>query len=188
VFKHLLVSQFNMTSRFNELIDREIDHARAGKAAGIIIKVNNLEERAMISKLYDASRAGVQVQLLVRSICSVAAGVHGQSENITIHRIVDRYLEHARVFVFQNNGSPEYFMGSADWMNRNLHRRIEVCFPLYDQQLCAEIGHILQLQLSDTCKAVYFTADGRNQPIPTPPGQPAIEAQQAIYEYVKQLP
>jgi polyphosphate kinase len=186
-FKQLLVSQFNMTSRFNELIDREIDHARQGKPARIIIKVNNLQERAMISRLYEASQAGVQVQLLVRSICCLAAGVKGQSENITIHRIVDRYLEHARVFVFHNNGSPEYFMGSADWMNRNLHRRIEVCFPLYDQRLCEEINHILQLQLNDTRKAVYITADGGNQPVPPQPGQQAVAAQEAIYEYVKQL-
>ncbi|MEI9808831.1 MAG: hypothetical protein WDO16_13735 [Bacteroidota bacterium] len=83
----------------------------------------------MITRLYEASRAGVKIQLLIRSICCLAPGVTGQSENITVTRIVDRYLEHARVFVFHNNGSPEYYMGSADWMSRNLHSRIEVCFP-----------------------------------------------------------
>jgi polyphosphate kinase len=186
-FNHLMVSQFNMISRFNELIDREIKHAKKGRPAKIIIKLNNLQEREMISKLYDASRAGVKVQLLVRSICCLAPGVEGLSENISVHRIVDRYLEHARIFVFHNNGKPEYYMGSADWMNRNLYSRIEVCFPLYDKKLCEEIGHILQLQLSDNRKAVLLTAQLENQRRPVIAGQPSIAAQEAIYEYVKGL-
>ncbi|HKB44760.1 MAG TPA: polyphosphate kinase 1, partial [Chitinophagaceae bacterium] len=107
LFKHLLVSQFNMIKRFNKLIDREIENAKKGKAANIIIKLNNLQEREMISRLYDASRAGVKVQLIVRSICCLAPGIKKQSENITVRRIVDRYLEHARVFVFHNDGEPE---------------------------------------------------------------------------------
>ena len=185
-FKHLLVSQFNMINRFFELISREIENAKAGKPAGIIIKLNNLQEREMIDHLYEASRAGVKVQLLVRSICCLAPGVPGQSENITVHRIVDRYLEHARVFVFHNNGQPEYYMGSADWMNRNLHSRIEVCFPIYDTGLAAEINHILQLQLSDNCKAVLLNNDLENLR-PTANDQPCIAAQEAIYNYVKGL-
>jgi polyphosphate kinase len=113
--------------------------------------------------------------------------VKGQSENITVHRIVDRYLEHARVFVFHNNGEPEYYMGSADWMNRNLYSRIEVCFPVYDKKLGEEIDHILQLQLRDSRKAVLLNAQLENQKIPAVPGQPSIAAQEAIYEYVKGL-
>jgi polyphosphate kinase len=174
-----------MIDRFNELIDREIGNARNGLNAHIIIKINNLQEREMISRLYDASRAGVKVQLIVRSICCLAPGVAGQSEHITVHRIVDRYLEHARIFVFHNNGNPEYFMGSADWMNRNLHSRIEVCFPLYDRQLCEQIDHILRLQLNDSRKGVYITAQSGNQPIPAATGQPAPSAQEAIYDLVK---
>ncbi|MEQ1678367.1 MAG: polyphosphate kinase 1, partial [Chitinophagaceae bacterium] len=158
-FQHLLVSQFNLIKRFNKLIDREIKNAKEGKPANIIIKLNNLQEREMIVRLYEASRAGVKVQLLVRSICCLAPGVTGQSENITVHRIVDRYLEHARIFAFHNNGEPEYYMGSADWMNRNLHSRIEVVFPVSDKKLAAELEYILQLQLKDNQKAVLLSSD-----------------------------
>ncbi len=182
-FKHLLVSQFNMIKRFNKLIDREIKNASKGKPARIIIKLNNLQERAMIEKLYEASRAGVQVDLLVRSICSLAPGVPGQSENIKVTRIVDRYLEHARVFVFYNNGEPEYYMGSADWMNRNLHSRIEVVFPIYEKTLQAEIEHILQLQLQDNRKAVLLSNNLENERV-NAAGTP-LAAQQAIYDFVK---
>ncbi|MFZ9386818.1 MAG: polyphosphate kinase 1 [Chitinophagaceae bacterium] len=190
-FKHLLVSQFNMIKRFNQLIDREIENAKAGKPASIIIKVNNLQERAMIAKLYKASRAGVQVKMLVRSICALAPGVPKQSENISVYRIVDRYLEHARVFVFHNNGEPEYYMGSADWMNRNLHSRIEVCFPIYDKDLCREIHDILQFQLTDNKKAVLLVSDvttgSANNLRVLSAGQVPQAAQQSIYEYVKKI-
>ena len=186
-FKHLLVSQFNMVKRFHKLIDREIENANAGLPAHIIIKVNNLQERKMIEKLYEASNAGVKIQLIVRSICCVAPGIPGQSENITIHRIVDRYLEHARIFMFYNSGQPEFFMGSADWMNRNLHSRIEVVFPVYDENLKKEINHILQLQLGDTKKAVLFRADLSNGRISDREGQGSFAAQEAIYQYVKNL-
>jgi polyphosphate kinase len=113
--------------------------------------------------------------------------VQGQSENISIHRIVDRYLEHARVFLFYNNGQPEVYMGSADWMNRNLHSRIEVIFPILDEKLKAEIIRILQLQLGDTRKAVLFLADLSNEKIETQQGQPAFASQEAIYNFVKEL-
>ena len=190
-FKHLLVSQFNLIKRFSQLIDREIENAKAGKPASIIIKLNNLQERAMIAKLYKASKAGVKVQMLVRSICALAPGVTGQSENISVKRIVDRYLEHARVFVFHNNGDPEYYMGSADWMNRNLHSRIEVCFPVYDRSLCKELEDILQFQLMDNQKAVLITSDletGRaNNLRVLSAGLPPVEAQESIYNYVKKL-
>ena len=182
-FKHLLVSQFNMVKRFRKMIDREIENAGKGAPAHIIIKVNNLQEKEMIEKLYEASRAGVKIDLIVRSICCVAAGVKGQSENITIRRIVDRYLEHARVFIFHNNGEPEVYMGSADWMNRNLLSRIEVVFPLYDEKLKKEIIDLIQLQLSDTKKAVLFREDLSNEKIFSDNG--SIAAQEATYQYVK---
>jgi len=188
-FKHLLVSQFNMIKRFSQLIDREIDNAKAGKPASIIIKLNNLQERAMIARLYKASKAGVKVHLIVRSICCLAPGVPGQSENIVVHRIVDRYLEHARVFAFHNNGEPEYYMGSADWMNRNLHSRIEVCFPIYDKQMGEELQHILDLQLKDNKKAVLLSSDvqtgAANNIRVLSAGQEPLAAQQAIYDFVK---
>ena len=185
-FKHLLVSQFNMVKRFRKMIDREIENAKSGLPAHIIIKVNNLQERDMVEKLYEASRAGVKIELLVRSICCVAPGIEGQSKNITVRRIVDRYLEHARIFMFYNNGQPEFYMGSADWMSRNLYSRIEVIFPIYDEKLKKEINDILQLQISDTKKAVLFRADLSNEKILTV-GDRSIAAQEAIYQYVKNL-
>ncbi len=186
-FKHLLVSQFNMTRRFSKLIDREIKHAKKGRPANIIIKLNNLQEREIIKKLYEASQAGVKVQLIARSICCLAPGVEGQSENITVHRIVDRYLEHARVFYFNNNGKPVCYMGSADWMNRNLHSRIEVCFPVYDDELRKQLHDILQIQLNDNCKTVYINTSLDNQRRTIADGEKRSEAQQEIFEYVKAL-
>lgn len=187
-FRHLLVSQFNMVKRFEKLIDREIKNAMKGRPAGIIIKLNNLQERGMVEKLYEAGRAGVKVQLLVRSICTLAPGIEGQSENITVLRLVDRYLEHARVFVFHNNGEPLYYMGSADWMNRNLHSRIEVVFPVYDAGLCDSLDQILRLQLADNSKAVWLKSNLENQRVLPAEGQSSIAAQEAIYNYVKGLP
>jgi len=140
----------------------------------------------MVEKLYEASRAGVKIELIIRSICCVAPGIEKQSENITIRRIVDRYLEHARVFMFYNNDQPEIYMGSADWMSRNLHSRIEVIFPIYDEKLKQQINDILQLQLTDTKKAVFFRADLSNERILTVSGKP-IASQEATYEYVKNL-
>lgn len=184
-FEHLLVSQFNMIRRFEKMIDREIKNASKGRPAGIIIKLNNLQERFMIEKLYEASRAGVKVELIVRSICALAPGIAGQSENITVHRLVDRYLEHARVFVFHNNGAPRYYMGSADWMNRNLHSRVEIVFPVYEANLTKELEDILQMQLSDNTKAVYVTKELDNPRIKNRKAK--LCAQQSIYDYVKNL-
>ena len=146
----------------------------------------------MIEKLYEASRAGVKIDLIVRSICCLAPGVPGQSETIKVHRIVDRYLEHARVFIFHNNGNPEYYMGSADWMNRNLHSRVEVCFPVQNKELCTELGEIIRLQLEDKRKAVFVEADQDlnriiNRPIPLRDGETPQAAQELIYAYVKSL-
>ncbi|HEY4207356.1 MAG TPA: polyphosphate kinase 1, partial [Puia sp.] len=142
-FRHLLVAQFNLQDRFLALIDREIQHARQGKPASITIKLNNLEEKILIEKLYEASGAGVPVTLIARSVCCCIPGVPGMSENIVVKRIVDRYLEHGRIFVFHNNGQEQIFLGSADWMNRNIYRRIEVCFPLYDETLKDEIKEMI---------------------------------------------
>ncbi|MBI3138692.1 MAG: polyphosphate kinase 1 [Sphingobacteriales bacterium] len=184
-FRQLLVSPFNMVKRFEQLIRKEISQAKKGKPASVILKLNNLQERAMIDLLYEASNAGVRIRLLVRSICCLAPGVKGQSENITVTRIVDRYLEHARVFIFNNGGDPLCYLGSADWMNRNLHSRIEVCYPLKDPALKKQVMDMIDLQLQDKIKAVYLTANGENKRIDL--GTPGIPAQQAIYHYVQTL-
>ncbi|NIG51865.1 polyphosphate kinase 1 [Chitinophaga sp. Cy-1792] len=147
-FKHLLVAQFNMTDRFKWLIDREIANVRAGKPARITIKLNNLQEKAMIAKLYEAAEAGIKIDLIVRSICCLVP-----DPNIKVVRIVDRFLEHARVFIFHNDGQEEIYMGSADWMNRNLHRRIEVCVPVYDPAIRRQLKDIVDLQLQDPAHA-----------------------------------
>ncbi|WP_254640221.1 polyphosphate kinase 1 [Chitinophaga sp. GbtcB8] len=185
-FKHLLVAQFNLVARFTELIDREIENAKAGKEARITIKLNNLQEKQMIAKLYEAGQAGVQVQLIVRSICCLRPELP-ESVNITVTRIVDRFLEHARVFIFHNNGREEVYMGSADWMNRNLHRRIEVCFPLYDAALQQQAKEIIHLQLADNTNAVRLDASIQNIPVPAPAEGPGVNAQTAIHAYTMSL-
>lgn len=164
-FKHLLVSQFNIVDEFKKKIDREIAHAKAGRDAYIIIKLNNFQDDVMIEKLYEASNAGVKIDLIVRAICCLRPGVKGMSENITVRRIVDRYLEHSRMFYFRNDGSDEIYMGSADWMKRNLYRRVEVVFPIYDDKLKQEIRKFLEIQLTDSMKATYLDADLCNIPI-----------------------
>lgn len=181
-FEHLLVAQFNLQQKFLSLIDREITNAKAGLPAEILIKLNNLEEKVLISKLYEASCAGVKIELIVRSVCCLIPGIPGQSENIRIIRIVDRYLEHGRIFVFHNNKEPEVFMGSADWMNRNIYGRIEVCFPVYQTELKIRLIEILNLQLNDTVQAVRLNSELENIYLSA---TPQIRSQQAIYEWLK---
>jgi polyphosphate kinase len=164
-FKYLLVSKFNLQQRFLELIDREIDFARQGLPAGITIKMNNLQERVLISKLYEASNAGVKVALIVRGICCLIPGVAQMSQNITVTRIVDRYLEHGRVFIFNNKGEPDVYLGSADWMNRNIYHRIEVCYPVYDAEIKQQLIDMIAIQLKDNVQAVHIDSELNNLPV-----------------------
>ena len=182
--QQLLIAPFNLQTRFAALIDREIDHARAGCKAEIIVKINNLEDEKMIRKLYEASNAGVAVQLIVRGICRLVPGITGQSEHITVRRIVDRYLEHGRIFWFWNNGEDEIYMGSADWMTRNLYRRIEVCFPVVDSKVKASLREVLNIYLKDTRKATWIMADGAHHPIVGKAKK--LQAQEAMYQWVKE--
>jgi len=182
-FKHLLVAQFNLQSRFLELIDREIANAKKGHATSITIKMNNLEERVLINKLYEASQAGVKIKMIVRSICCLVPGVPGLSENISIIRIVDRYLEHGRVFLFHNNGQQELYMGSSDWMNRNIYHRIEVCFPVTEPTMKAQIIEMLNLQLRDNVQAVQIDQKLKNVKVEN--GEPLNESQKQIYLLLK---
>ncbi|WP_439583828.1 polyphosphate kinase 1 [Dyadobacter bucti] len=183
-FRHLLVAQFNLQARFLELLDREIENAGKGLPCGITIKLNNLEEEVMINKLYEASNAGVTVNLIVRSICRLVPGIAGQSENITVRRIVDRFLEHGRVFIFNNDDNPEVYMGSADWMNRNIYRRIEVCVPIYDEKLKHELTRIIALQWRDTRQAVLIDTELNNVRISSLPD--GIRSQEAIYRFLNE--
>jgi len=164
-FKYLLVSKFNLQQRFLQLIDREIEFAKQGSPASITIKMNNLQERVLISKLYEASNAGVKVALIVRGICCLIPGVEQMSQNITVTRIVDRYLEHGRVFIFNNNGEPDVYLGSADWMNRNIYHRIEVCYPVYDAGIKQQLIDMIAIQLKDNVQAVHIDSKLNNLPV-----------------------
>ncbi len=152
-FKHLLVGQFNLRKKLIEMIDFEIAQAQAGNTARIHLKVNSLQDEDMIDKLYEAGQAGVEIILNVRGICSLVAGKKGFSENIKAFSIVDRFLEHSRIFIFHHKGKEKVYLSSADWMERNLSFRIETAFPVYDKNLIAEIKEELSIQLSDNVKS-----------------------------------
>ncbi len=152
-FEHLLVPPFNMRQSIERLIRHEIKNARKGRPASIIAKMNSLEDPRMIEKLYEASNAGVKISLIIRGICCLIPGIKGMSENIEVISIIDRFLEHARIFVFHNGGDERFFLSSGDWMKRNLDRRIEVAFPIYDKKLQGQLKTLLDLQLRDNVKA-----------------------------------
>lgn len=181
-FQHLLVAQFNLQSQFLLLIDKEIALATQGVAATITIKVNSLEDRVMIKKLCEASNAGVQIKLIIRGICCLIPGVENMSKNIEVIRIVDRYLEHGRLFVFGNNGFPLLYMGSSDWMNKSMHYRIEVCFPVYDEKVKATILQLINIQLADNVKGVKLNECMQNIPVGVIAGEQPVRSQKEIYD------
>ena len=148
-----------LRDKFLSLIRREADHAREGQPARIIAKMNSLCDQEVIAALYEASAAGVKIDLIIRGICCLKVGIPKVSENITVRSIVGTFLEHARMFYFQNGGQEEYYMGSADWMPRNLDKRVEILFPVEDEDLKKEVRHILEIQLADTLKAHELKAD-----------------------------
>jgi len=156
----MMASPFNLHDRLVAKIQREAEHARSGNAARIIVKVNSVNEPQIINALYDASQAGVQVDLIVRGICSLRPGVLGLSDNIRVRSIVGRFLEHSRVYYFLNNGDEEFYCSSADWMERNLFRRNESCFEIRQKKMKEQIREDLELFLSDNCGAWELLGDG----------------------------
>lgn len=162
-FEHLLVGKFNLRPALDDLIDYEIEAARQKKPAHIVIKVNSLEDKEIIRKLYAASQAGVKIQLIIRGICCLVPGIKGLSENIEIISIVDRFLEHARVFIFHHGGAEKMYLSSADLMQRNLSFRIETTFPVYDPDLKKEIKTLIDLQINDNVKARIIDQHDRNE-------------------------
>lgn len=182
--KHLFVAPFDLRDRFYKLIDKEIEQAKSGQDANIIAKLNSLEDKEMIDKLYEASRAGVNVSLIIRGICCLKAGVSGLSENIRAISIVERYLEHARVFIFGHSGQETVYLASADWMNRNLDHRIEVAIPLYHPRLIEEIRRIIDIQLSDVCKARILDETLQNR-FRSPQSGGLPSPQTLIYQYIR---
>ena len=159
--KKMIIAPFDMHTRMLQLVAREAEHARRGLPARIIAKFNSLVEPELIEALYAAAQAGVKIDLIIRGICCLRPGLPGLSENITVRSIIDRFLEHSRIYYFENACQPEIFVGSADWMPRNLFRRIEVVFPIEDGNLCDRISReILGVALADNTKARFLGADG----------------------------
>ncbi len=170
-----------LRDKFLALIRRETDNAGKGRAARIIAKMNSLCDPGIIEALYEAAAAGVEIQLIVRGICCLKAGVPGLSETIHVRSIVGTFLEHARIFYFENNGEPEYYMGSADWMPRNLDKRVEILFPVEAPELKEKIDKILTIQLADTKKAHLLMPDGTYEKVDQR-GKAPLNSQMYFYE------
>lgn len=178
--KHLLVSPFNLQTDFLDLIDREIEIAKDGGHAYLFLKMNSLEEEVMIEKLREAAAAGVEVRLIVRGICRL---VPKEDEDIRILSIVDRFLEHARIFIFGNGGNERVFIGSADWMGRNIYRRVEVVTPIYDNRIRLELRRIMDMQWRDNQRARHIGEENLNAYRPRVTGEGTFRAQLDIYRY-----
>jgi polyphosphate kinase len=161
-YEPLLVAPLDLAEKSMSLIEREAEHARMGRPARIIAKMNSLVDNDIVQSLYRASQAGVDIDLIVRGICSLRPGIRGVSDRIRVRSIVGRFLEHSRIYYFENGGDPEVYLGSADWMSRNLHERVEVLFPLKKPLLRDRVVHeILAAYLADNVKARFLQTDGR---------------------------
>jgi len=162
-YKHLLVSPLNMRSKLNFLIKNEIKNAKAGKEAYMYLKMNSLVDTKIMEKLYKASQAGVKIKMIVRGICSLIPGIKGLSENIDIISIVDKYLEHSRIYIFCNEGHELVYISSADWMVRNIDNRVEVATPIYDATIQQELREFFNIQFKDNTKARIINKERDNQ-------------------------
>ncbi len=181
-FKELLVSPNEMKNKFVALINNEIKNKKAGKPAYIKIKVNHITDPVMVEKLYEASQAGVDIDLVVRGNCSLMTGIPGVSNNIRINGIIDRYLEHSRIFIFAAGGEEKVFIGSADWMPRNLDNRVEVVTPVYDPAIKGEMKRIVEYGLNDTLQGRIVDGKGENNFRDTGEEKP-FRSQEALYDY-----
>ncbi len=185
IYKQLAVAPFYMRQTFVNLIDKEIANAKSGKKAYMILKMNSLVDKKMIEKLYEASQAGVQITLIVRGICSLVTEIQGFSDNIKAYSIVDKYLEHVRVFIFANNGNEKIYITSADWMSRNLDSRSEVAVPILNAEIKKQIKDIINIQLSGNTKVRIIDRLQQNQYKKAKPGEPKVRVQDEIYNYIK---
>jgi len=185
-FKHLQVSPINGRTKIQSLIRQEIQHVNEGKKGLIKLKINNLVDKELIDVLYQASQAGVKVRMIIRGMCSLIPGIKGISENISIISVVDRFLEHPRVAVFENGGDPKVYISSADWMTRNMDNRIEVGCPIYDPDLKQRIIDILNIQFQDTTKARIIDAQQSNRYVPRG-NRKKTRSQFETYQYLKDL-
>lgn len=185
-FNHLLVSPFTMRSKFSGLIRKEIENVQAGKKGYIIAKLNNLVDIELIHLLYEASCAGVKIKLMVRGMCSLVPGIPGLSEKIEARAIIDRYLEHSRIFIFCNGGDEKYFISSADWMSRSLDRRVEVACPVYDPEIQKELKDTLNIVWRDNSRARIHSETGTNNYFKTNTDK-KYRAQVDMYKYLCEL-
>lgn len=185
-FNHLIVSPRNSRKQLYRLIDGEIANAKAGKKAALTIKVNNLVDKGIVNKLYGASNAGVKINMIIRGMCSLVPGIEGVSENIRIISIVDRFLEHPRVVITHNNGDPQVYISSADWMTRNIDHRIEVAAPVRDPRLKQRIIDITNIHFTDTVKARLIDKEMSNSYVPRG-NRKKVRSQVAIYDYLKNI-
>ena len=185
-FSTLLVARFNLIPELNRLIDREIELADQGKEGRIILKMNALQDPTMINRLYEASQHGVQIDLIVRGICCLIPNQE-YSRNIRVTRIVDSFLEHARIWYFGNDGKPKVYMGSPDWMRRNLYRRIEAVTPILDPNLRDGLIKMLNIQLADNCKACFVDEELRNVQKTKASDSPSVRAQYDFYNILSLL-
>jgi polyphosphate kinase len=183
-FRHLLVAPSHLRKGFTALVDEEIKAAKRGEEAWMLLKMNSLEDTAMVDKLYEASQAGVKIRIMVRGICVLLPGIPDLSEHIQVISIVGRFLEHARAFVFHHGGKEKVYLASADWMGRNLDRRVEVAFPVYDPDSRILLRRLLEIQWSDNQKARLINKEQDNPYVDTGKG-PDINAQEAIYSFLK---
>lgn len=183
-FEYLGVGLFNLKEKFISLIRREIEHAKKGRKARVILKMNSLQDEEMIQNLYEASKAGVKVKLIIRGICCLVPGQKNLSENIEVISIVDRFLEHSRVFIFSNNGNQEVYLSSADWMVRNLHFRVETVFPVLDPDIASTISTCINIQLNDNVKARVVDLKLSNKYKKTK-DDIAVRSQVETYYYIK---
>ena len=156
----MILAPYWLRDKFLYLINREKKHAQNGEEAHIIAKMNSLCDQEIIEALYEASSCGVRIELIVRGICCLRTGIPGVSENISVRSIVGNFLEHSRIFYFANGGNKEIYMGSADWMPRNLDRRVEIIFPVLDEALKEKAYHILEVELADNMKAHLMNREG----------------------------
>ena len=183
-YKYLIVSPLESRAKIYELIDKEITHAKAGKNAYIILKMNSISDEDVIAKLYDASNAGVRIQMIIRGMCCLIPGLEGYSENIQVISIIDKYLEHARVWIFGDDGNDLMFLTSADMMTRNLDHRVEVGFPILDPNIKKEIREIIDIQLLDNTKAREINQFNNNKYVKSR-SKTAHRAQNDTYSYLK---
>jgi polyphosphate kinase len=177
-YRKLMVAPVALREHFIGLIRREVEHKRAGRPARIVAKVNSLTDSRIVRELYDASQAGVEIELIVRGVCCLRPGIPGISENIHVRSIVGRFLEHSRMFWFYNGGADEIYLGSADWMNRNLDRRVETVFPVEEPHARERIKRILEIHLHDNVKARELNPDGTYSRVVPAEGERALSIQE----------